>query len=170
MLGTIMTGLDAVSGLAGLISNATATNKSSNSNNSGSDFAAMLAQAQQASESSATAEPDELLSEFQKNLRDFREQLEKLLEQLGVDTNGQPLQIQLNVLNQLCVSGKHPQLDEVQNAVQQDPQLTELFSKLQQQAAQLEARQNPNAKSDPAKPFALQVDGPQVTQVRYEIT
>lgn len=165
-----MSGFDAISGLAGLLTKPAASNKSANASSSNSDFAAMLAQAQQSSNSTATAETDETLAAYQKNLHDFRERLEKLLEQLGVDTTGQPLQVQLNVLNQLCVSGKHPQLEEVQDALQQDPQLTALFTQLQQQAAQLEAKQNPNAKSDPAKPFALQIDGAQLTPVKYEIT
>ena len=167
MLGSIMAGIDAISGLANLFS----TNKSSKSSGSDSDFAAMLAKAQAAQDSTPTAaEPDELLTSYQKNLKDFRERIEQVLQQLGVDTNGQPLQVQLNVMNELCVSGKHPQLEEVQAALQQDPQLTALFTQLQQQAAQLEAKNNPNAKTDPAKPFALQIDGAQLTQVKYEIS
>src|SRR5689334_105971 len=107
MLGTIMAGIDAISGLANLFS----TNKAAKNDGSDSDFAALLAKAQAAQDSTPTAtEPDELLSSYQKNLHDFRERMEQLLTQLGIDTNGQPLQVQLNVLNQLCVSGKHPQL------------------------------------------------------------
>ena len=166
MLGSIMAGIDAISGLANIFS----TNKSEKSAEVNSDFAALLAKAQAAQDTTPTAaEPDELLTSYQKNLKDFRDQIEQLLQQLGIDTNGQPLQVQLNVLNELCVSGKHPQLEEVQAALQQNPQLTSLFTQLQQQAAQLEARTNPNAKSDPAKPFALQIDGAQVTPVKYEI-
>ncbi len=167
MLGSIMAGIDAISGLANILS----TNKSEKNAGSDSDFAALLAKAQAAQDTTPTAaEPDELLASYQKNLHDFRERMEQLLAQLGIDTNGQPLQVQLNILNQLCVSGKHPQLEEVQAAVQQDPQLASLFTTLQQQAAQLEAKNNPSAKSEPAKPFALQIDGAQLTPVKYEIS
>jgi hypothetical protein len=166
MLGTIMTGIDAISGLTGLFS----PNKAAKSSGNGSDFASVLAQAQASQDTAATsteAPPDELLSAFQKNLKDFRARVEELLEKLGIDTNGQPLQVQLNLLQQLTVSGDHPQLAEAQSALQQDPQLTSLFTMLQQQAQQLETRQNPDAKPDAGKPFALQIDGAQVTQVKY---
>lgn len=164
MLGSIMAGIDAISGLANIFS----TNKSEKNDGGDSDFAAVLAQAQAAQDSTPTAtESDELLSTYQKNLHDFRDRVEQLLEKLGIDTNGQPLQVQLNLLQQLTVSGEHPQAAEAQSALQQDPQLTALFTMLQQQAAQLEARQNPDAKPDPGKPYALQIDGAQVTQVKY---
>jgi|GEM_PF-6493423 len=165
MLGSIMAGIDAISGIASLLS----ASKSATSGGSGSGFAAVLAQAQASQEATATAEaaPDELLSAYQKNLHEFRDRVEQLLEKLGIDTNGQPLQVQLNLLQQLTVSGDHPQLAEAQSALQQDPQLTSLFTILQQQAAQLETRQNPDAKPDPAQPFALQIDGAHLTQVKY---
>lgn len=163
MLGSIMAGIDAISGLAGLFSP-----KKSAQNHGGADFATALANAQASQESTATAAaPDELLAAYKKNLHDFRNRVEELLEKLGIDTNGQPLQIQLNVLQQLTVSGNHPQLAEAQSALQQDPQLTSLFTILQQQAAQLETRLNPEAKPDPAEPYALQIDGAQLTQVKY---
>lgn len=166
MLGSIMTGIDAISGLSGLFS----PSKSAKSSTGGSDFAAMLAQAQAAQDSSATATeaaPDDLLSKYKENLHEFRNRVEELLEKLGIDTNGQPLQVQLNLLQQLTVSGDHPQLAEAQSALQQDPQLTSLFSILQQQAAQLDARQNPGSNDEASQPFALQIDGGQITQVKY---
>lgn len=159
-----MTGIDAISGLANLFS----PNKSAKNSGNNSEFAGVLAKAQSAQDSTATAAaPDELLSAYQKNLREFRNRVEELLEKLGIDTNGQPLQVQLSLLQQLTVSGDHPQLAEAQSALQQDPQLTSLFSIIKQQAEQLAARENPDAKSDPAKPFVLQIDGPQVTQVKH---
>ncbi len=166
MLGSIMAGIDAISGLAGLFS----PNKSAKSSGGGSDFAAALAQAQAAQDSTASATeaaPDDLLSSYQENLHDFRDRVEQLLEKLGIDSNGQPLQVQLNLLQQLTVSGDHPQAAEAQAALQQDPQLTSLFTKLQQQAEELESRQNPDANPDPRKPFALQIDGAHLTQVKY---
>lgn len=157
-----MAGIDAISGLAGLFS----AGKPAKSGGADSDFAAVLAQAQ-ASQDSTAVEPDELLSAYKKNLHEFRERVEQLLEKLGIDTNGQPLQVQLNLLQQLTVSGDHPQLAEAQSALQHDPQLTSLFTILQQQATQLESRQNPDAKPDPSKPFALRIDGAQVTQLKH---
>lgn len=152
-----MSGIDAISGLTSLFG----SSKSAKNSDSDSDFAAVLAQAQKSTDTTTTvAEPDNLLASYQKNLHDFRERVEKLLDQLGIDTNGQPLQVQLNLLQQLAVSGDHPQLAEAQSALQQDPQLTSLFTILQQQAAQLDARQNPNAKpEDQAHPYTLQIDG-----------
>jgi hypothetical protein len=164
MLGTIMTGIDAISGISGLFS----PSKSAKSSTGGSDFAAMLAQAQAAQDSTATAAaPDDLLSKYKENLNEFRNRVEQMLEKLGIDTNGQPLQIQLNLLQQLTVSGDHPQLAEAQSALQQDPQLTSLFSILEQQAAQLMARQNSGANDESSQPFALQIDGGQITQVKF---
>jgi len=161
MLGSIMTGIEAISGLTDLLS----TSKKSHSGTG--DFAAVLAKTQAAQDANATtAAPDDLLSAYKKNLHDFRDRVEQLLEKLGIDTNGQPLQIQLNLLQQLTVSGDHPQLAEAQSALQHDPQLTSLFTILQQQAKQLAARQNPDANADDSQSFALQIDGGQISQVK----
>jgi vacuolar-type H+-ATPase subunit E/Vma4 len=156
-----MSGIEAISGLTDIFSSSKKT-----ANNSG-DFAAVLAKTQAAQDASATAAaPDELLSAYKKNLHDFRNRVEELLQRLGIDTNGQPLQIQLNLLQQLSVSGDHPQLAEAQSALQHDPQLTSLFTILQQQAAQLAGRQNQDANQQASLPFALQIDGGQITQVK----
>jgi antitoxin component HigA of HigAB toxin-antitoxin module len=137
----------------------------------GADFASLLAKANEATSGSSTAPTEtvdpasaieQLLEQYQEQLSELQQQVESLLHSNNIDTSGTPVNLSLNLLNELKASGEHPELDKIQSLLDNSPQLQQLFQQVASIAEQVAAGQGAVVQHGelklPAR-FNLKLDG-----------
>ncbi len=102
------------------------------------------------------------MEQYQEQLRELQTQVESLLHSNNIDTAGTPVNLSLNLLNELKASGEHPELDKIQALLDDSPQLQQLFQQVASIAEQVAAGQGAVVQHGelklPAR-FNLKLDG-----------
>ena len=157
-----------VRGLAGVLSGG-GTRRSKPQPSVTAQFSPLAQQVNRAGQPGRAAGLDlgTLQAQYEANLASFQHQLGKLFSDSGIDTS-QPVTLKLNSSGNLVVQGDHPQKGQIQNLLDQQPQLVHEFQQLASASRFLNAQEASSGMA--GLPSALSAYQHQAAQAPYTVT